>query len=114
MAENELVSLLSSLTPNYLTLLLLFSSLIIFALLAVKSKTIRSFQFQISVFIAIMVVGELVELLSNNGLLKMPSAFEGLGFLIHVGSMIFFSLMIWLRYYNSKKSGRKMIEDIQE
>ena len=114
MAENELVSLLSSLTPNYLTLLLLFSSLIIFALLAVKSKTIRGFQFQISVFIAIMVVGELVELLSNNGLLKMPSAFEGLGFLIHVGSMIFFSLMIWLRYYSSKRSGKKMIEEIPE
>ncbi|TLX91042.1 MAG: hypothetical protein E6K93_05480 [Thaumarchaeota archaeon] len=114
MAENELISLLSSLTANYLTLFLLFGSLIIFALLAVKSKTIRSFQFQISVFIAIMVVGELIELLSNNGLMKLPSAFDGLGFLIHVGSMIFFSLMIWLRYYSSKRSGKKMIEEIQE
>jgi len=52
--------------------------------------------------------------MSNNGLIKLRSTFEGLGFLIHVSSMIFFSLMIWLRYYNSKKSGRKMIEEIQE
>ena len=114
MAENELVSLLSSLTANYLTLFLLFGSLVIFAWLAVKSKSIRSFQFQISVFIAIMVVGELVQLLSSNGLMKLPSAFEGIGFLIHVGSMIFFSLMIWLRYYSSKRSGKKMIEEIKE
>jgi len=61
-----------------------------------------------------MVLGGIVEFMSNNGLIKLPSTFEGLGFLIHVSSMIFFSLMIWLRYYNSKKSGRKMIEDIQE
>jgi len=74
----------------------------------------RSFQFQTSVFIAIMVLGGIVEFMSNNGLIKLPSTLERLGFLIHVGSMIFFSLMIWLRYYNSKKSGRKMIEDIQE
>ena len=60
-----------------------------------------------------MVLGGIVEFMSNNGLIKLPSTFEGLGFLIYVISMIFFRL-IWLRYYNSKKSGRKMIEDIQE
>ena len=114
MAENELVSLLSSLTANYLTLFLLFGSLVIFAWLAIKSRSMRSFQFQISVFIAIMVVGGLVDLLLNKGMIKVSSAFQELGFLIHVGSMIFFSMMIWLRYYNSKKSGKKMIEEIQE
>ncbi len=105
--------LLSS-TNDYLTLFLLLLSLIIFVWLAVKSRSVRSFQFQTSVFIAIMVVGGLVELLLNNGLLKVSSAFEELGFLIHVGSMIFFSMMIWLRYYNSKRSGKKMIDEIPE
>jgi hypothetical protein len=114
MAETELVSSLSSLTANYLTLLLLFGSLVIFAWLAVKSRTIKSFQFQISLFIAFMVAGEIIEILSDNGSIKLPSAFEGLGFLIHVGSMIFFSLMIWLRYYSSKRSGKNMIEEIKE
>jgi hypothetical protein len=110
MSEDGLLPLLN----NYLTLFLLLVSLIIFVWLAVKSRSVKSFQFQTSVFIAIMVVGGLVELLVNNGLIKVSSAFQELGFLIHVGSMIFFSMMIWLRYYNSKKSGRKMIEEIQE
>ena len=61
-----------------------------------------------------MVVGGLVELLLNKGVIKVPPGFEEIGFLIHVGSMIFFSMMIWLRYYSSKRSGKKMIEEIQE
>lgn len=110
MNENGLLS-----SPaDYLTLVLLLGALMIFVWLAIKSHSIRSFQFQISVFIAIMVAGGTVELLSNNGIIQLPSAFQELGFLIHVGSMIFFSLMIWLRYYTSKRSGRKMIEEIEE
>jgi Na+/proline symporter len=105
---------LATFQTDYLTLFLLLVSLIIFFWLAVKSHSIRSFQFQTSVFIAIMVVGGIMELLSNNGIIQLPSSLHELGFLIHVGSMIFFSLMIWLRYYTSKKSGRRMIEEIQE
>ncbi len=104
----------SSLPNDYLTLFLLLGSLVVFAWLAVKSRSVKSFQFQTSIFIAIMVVGGIVELLLNHHMIKLPSTFEELGFLIHVGSMIFFSLMIWLRYYNSKKRGIKMIEEIQE
>src|SRR5437899_11691934 len=110
MSENGLLSSLN----DYLTLFLLLVSLIIFVWLAVKSRSVKSFQFQTSMFIAIMVVGGLVDLLLNKGMIKVASAFQELGFLIHVGSMIFFSMMIWLRYYNSKKTGKKMIEEIPE
>ena len=110
MSEHGLLASLN----DYLTLFLLLVSLIIFVWLAVKSRSVKSFQFQTSMFIAIMVVGGLVDLLLNKGMIKVPSAFQELGFLIHVGSMIFFSMMIWLRYYNSKKTGKKMIEEIPE
>ena len=110
MSENGLLSSLN----DYLTLFLLLVSLIIFVWLAVKSRSVKSFQFQTSLFIAIMVVGGLVDLLLNKGMIKVASAFQELGFLIHVGSMIFFSMMIWLRYYNSKKTGKKMIDEIPE
>ena len=93
---------------------MLLVSLIIFVWLAANSRNVRSFQFQTSVFIAIMVVGGLVDLLLNKGMIKVAPAFQELGFLIHVSSMIFFSMMIWLRYYNSKKTGKKMIEEIPE
>jgi len=99
---------------DYLTLSLLLGSLVIFGWLALKSRSVKTFQFQISVFIAIMAAGGIVELLSNNGIIQLPSALQELGFLLHVGSMIFFSLMIWLRYYNSKMRGTSMIEEIKE
>lgn len=99
---------------EYLTLFLLVIALFIFVWLSVKSRSIRSFRFQTSIFIAVMVAGAIVELLSNDGLIQLPSTFQELGFLIHVGSMIFFSLMIWMRYYTSKRGGKKMIEEIQE
>lgn len=108
MSENGLLPF----STDYLTLFLLFVSLTIFIWLAVKSPSLRSFQLQTSLFIAMMVVAGLVEMLSNVGIMKLPSVFDQLGFLIHVGSMIFFSLMIWLRYYNSKKSGKRLIEEI--
>jgi hypothetical protein len=105
---------LLSLPTDYMTLVLLVIALMIFVWLVVKSRSIRSFQFQVSIFIAIMVAGGIVDLLSNNGIIQLPPGFQELGFLIHVGSMIFFSLMIWLRYYISKRNGRKMIEEIEE
>ena len=78
MSENGLLSSFN----DYLTLFLLLVSLIIFVWLAVKSRSVRSFQFQTSVFIAIMVVGGLVDLLLNKGMIKVSSAFQELGFLI--------------------------------
>jgi hypothetical protein len=102
------------LPTDYLTLVLLIVALMIFVWLVVRSHNIRSFQFQVSIFIAIMVAGGIVELLSNNGIIRLPSDLQELGFLIHVGSMVFFSLMIWLRYYISKRNGKKMIEEIEE
>ncbi len=100
--------------PDYVTLSLLLVSLFIFTWLAARSKGVNTFQFQVSVFIGLMVVGAIVELAAENGLLKLPQFMQDLGFLIHVSSMVFFSLMIWLRYYFSKKAGRTMIEEIEK
>ena len=36
------------------------------------------------------------------------------GLEIHVISMVFFSMMLWLRFYYSKRSGKKMIEDVAD
>jgi hypothetical protein len=42
-----------------------------------------------------------------------PDVLQGnLGLEIHVVSMVFFSLMLWLRFYYSERSGKKMIEDV--
>jgi hypothetical protein len=44
-----------------ITFILSLAPLVIFVWLAVRSKSIRAFQFQISIFIAVYILGEIIE-----------------------------------------------------
>jgi hypothetical protein len=97
---------------NNITIILLLVALGIFVWLAVRAKYIRSFQFQMSVFLVIWIVGGIVDSLQDSGI-DIFSNLQGdgdLGSEIHVTSMILFSVMLWLRFYYSEKSGRMMVE----
>ena len=99
---------------NSITTLLLLVALGIFVWLAVRSRNIRSFQFQMSIFIIIWILGEITGILQVNGI-PVLSALQGdVGLEIHAISMVFFSMMLWLRFYYSKRSGKKMIEDVAD
>ena len=52
-----------------ITTMLLLIALGIFVWLAVQSKNIRNFQFQISVFIIIWISGEIAGILQDNGII---------------------------------------------
>ena len=95
-----------------MSLVLLSIAIIIFSMLAIKSKNIKSFQFQISIFVVIWIIGETVGILQEHGVIGL--AVEDLGMQIHLGSMVFLSCMLCLRYYYSKKGGKKMIESIED
>jgi hypothetical protein len=83
--------------------------LVIFVWLAIRSKNIKSFQLQISVFIAVYIIGGLIE--NNNGRIAMFSALPPeIGSQIHVIAAIFFTIMIWFRFYYADLRGKKMIE----
>ena len=83
--------------------------LVIFVWLAIRSKNIKSFQLQISVFIAVYIIGGIIE--NNNGRIAMFSALPPeIGFQIHVIAAIFFTIMIWFRFYYADLRGKKMIE----
>jgi bacteriorhodopsin len=100
---------------NDITLVLLLLSLTIFLWIAIRSKkNIRSFQFQTSVFLVIWILGEIVNLLKDNGIgiTVFSSLSENVGLEIHLISMVFFSAMLWLRYYYSRKSGKQIINGI--
>ncbi len=90
-----------------ITFILSLIPLIIFVWLAVRSKNIKSFQFQISIFIAVYILGELIE---NNRITIFSTLPPNLGSQIHVGSAIFFTVMMWFRFYYAEKRGKKMIE----
>jgi hypothetical protein len=86
------------------TIILLLAALSIFVWLAVRSKDIRSFQFQISIFIIIWVLGGVAGALQDNGIIVLSPLQGDIGLEIHVVSLVFFSIMIWLRFYYSQRS----------
>jgi glucan phosphoethanolaminetransferase (alkaline phosphatase superfamily) len=96
---------------SYVTLILSLIPLAIFIWLAVRSKNIRAFQFQISVFIAVYIIGEIIENIKIAAFSILP---QDIGSQIHVGSAIFFTIMVWLRFFYAEKSGKKMIENNSE
>jgi hypothetical protein len=97
---------------NNITIILLLIALGIFVWQAARSKNIRSFQFQISIFLVVWILGEIVGTLQGSGIVIFPSLQGDFGLEIHVVSMFFFSIMLWLRFYYSQRSGKKMIEDV--
>jgi len=83
--------------------------LVIFVWLAIRSKNIKSFQLQISVFITVYIIGGIIE--NNNGRIAILSVLSPeIGSQIHVIAAIFFTIMIWFRFYYADLRGKKMIE----
>lgn len=99
------------LVMNSITIILLLAALGIFVSLAARSKNIRTFQFQISIFIIIWILGDMITILQHNGIVMFSGLQGDFGSEIHLVSMVFFSTMLWLRFYYSERIGRRMIED---
>jgi hypothetical protein len=95
-----------------ITTMLLFVALGLFGWLAIKSRNIRNFQFQISIFIIIWTLGEIASVLRDSKIIVPSPIQSDVGLEIHVISMFFFSMMLWLRFYYSQRNGKKMIEDV--
>jgi hypothetical protein len=96
-----------------LTLVLLVIAIGIFVWLTARSRNLKSFQFQISVFILIWITGEIIDLLGEEGVIQLFSTTE-IGMYVHVLAMAMFSGMIWIRFYLSERSGKRMADALQE
>ena len=90
-----------------ITFILSLIPLVIFIWLAIRSKSIKAFQFQISIFIAVYILGEIIE---NNRIAIFSTLPPDIGSQIHIGSAIFFTIMVWFRFYYAEKRGKKMVE----
>ena len=94
---------------TYLTITLLFISLGIFGWLAIKSHSIRTFQFQISTFIIIWIAGEIVNIMITiNGI---DHGIEDIGMQIHLVAMVLFAVLLWTRFYYSRRAGKKIVDE---
>jgi hypothetical protein len=103
--ENNNTDFLHSMSD--ITFILSLIPLVIFVWLAVRSKSIKTFQFQISIFIAVYILGEIIE---NNRIAIFSVLPPDIGSQIHIGSAIFFSIMVWFRFYYAEKSRKNMVE----
>jgi hypothetical protein len=92
------------------TIILLLAALSIFVWLATRSKDIRSFQFQISIFIIIWVLGGIAYTLQDSGIIVVSPLQADIGLEIHVVSLVFLSIMLWLRFYYSQRNRKRIIE----
>ena len=90
-----------------ITFILSLIPLVIFVWLAVRSKSIKAFQFQISIFITVYILGEIIE---SNKIAIFSVLPPDIGSQIHVGSAIFFTIMVWFRFYYAEKSRKNMVE----
>jgi bacteriorhodopsin len=108
MIEDVLLSSFGS-----LTLILLVIALGIFVWLTARSRNIKTFQFQISIFIVIWIIGEIVDLLGEEGVIQLFSTSE-IGMYVHVVAMAMFSAMIWIRFYLSERTGKRLADALQE
>ena len=95
-----------------ITIILLLVAMGIFAWLAARSKNVRSFQFQMSIFLIVWILGEITGSLQDSGIVIFPALQGDIGLEIHTASMIFFSILLWLRFFYSERSGKKMIEGL--
>jgi len=93
------------------TLILLFVALVIFGYLAVRSRMVKSFQFQISIIILVWITSEIVGNLIESSVLDIPTP-KDLYLWIHLVSMIAISVTFWLRFYYSKRAGRRFIDEV--
>jgi energy-coupling factor transporter transmembrane protein EcfT len=89
-----------------LTLIILFMVLAVFGWLAIRYRNIRRFEFQMSIFIMVYVLGEILEDY------KIPTL-PYIGSQIHIVSAVFLATIVWLRLYFVKNSGRKMIDKLE-
>ena len=100
---NNLIIDFSAETIPYMSIItsFLFIISLIFFGWSVKSRSIRNFQFLISLFIGLYIIGELFEIKEISTILNLPN---GLGSQIHACATIFVTIVIWMRLYNSQKS----------
>ena len=91
---------------------LLFVALGIFVWLAWRSHSVKSFQFQISIFLLIWIGGEFMTTLHESGLFDFQYELHDLGMQIHLVSMVLFASIIFVRFYYSYRAGYNIIEGL--
>ena len=93
-----------------LTLIILFMVLAVFGWLAIRYRNIKRFEFQMSIFIMVYVLGEILE---DYKIPSLSTSLPYVGSQIHIVSAVFLATILWHRLYSVKNSGREMIDKLE-
>jgi hypothetical protein len=78
----------------------------IFASSAIRARTLRSLPAQLSIFVIIWVVAELLRVFLLMGIVSATPELQFLGLVIHAASMVAFGLFIVFRFFRHALRGR--------
>lgn len=106
------MELLVSIFTN-VTFLLLLGALVVFGILAAQQKRIKSFQFQMSIVLLVLIISEVIDVLFDFNYVE-NHFLEHLGSVIHVSAMTGIALIFWGRYVYSKKAQKSLVDEIQK
>ncbi len=106
------MELLVSIFTN-VTFLLLLVALVVFGVLAAQQKRVKSFQFQMSIVLIMLIISEVIDVLFDFNYIE-SSFLEHLGSIIHVSAMTGIALIFWGRYVYSKKAQKSLVDEIQK
>jgi len=101
-----------------INIVLLICSLVIFSILCKQSERVRSFQFQMSITVMVLIGSEIIEVLVDSEFITsefIENYFsEDLSHLIHVVSMAGVALMFWYRYVYAEKTRKTLVEHMDD
>lgn len=92
------------------TLILTVIPLAIFIWIFTITKRIKSFQFQILIFIILYFIGELIENLQTKNAI-FSSTPSDIGPQIHVIAALYFTIIIIIRFFCSTQKGKKINDE---
>ena len=102
---------------GYVSLILIFTAFGLIAALSMRSRTTSSFQFELYVFVLVVVMAEVPGILINLGFLRPLAQYQLDGLIVHSFSMVFLSGFILWRAFKSfgpqsmkKQSAKEKLE----
>ncbi len=90
-----------------LSLVLVLASFAIITYLALRTKTFRSFQFELLLFMLVLAASEVPRILQTLGIITGGPYYDQLGLEIHSASMVVLTLFVALRVYNFRRGKPK-------
>lgn len=106
----QIQSEIGLLFSSVLTVIMLLITLTIFGLLSARYRNFKRFEFQLSIFILLYILGEVFEIY------KFPILSASLPYIgpqLHIAAAVFLAIMLWLRLYAVRRVQYKMIDKFE-